>query len=59
MKKINRYKELFKKKEDSKDKDIIGYGETNRIKAEDLHKEYIGELERLKEKFKPKKFEIK
>jgi hypothetical protein len=57
--KINSYKELFKKKEDSKDKDIIDYGETYRIKAEDLHKEYIGELERLKEKFKPKKFEIK
>lgn len=52
---INIYKELFKKKEDPKDKDIIDFGEQYRIQADGLTKEYTRELERLKEKFKPKK----
>jgi restriction endonuclease Mrr len=55
--KINIYKDIFKKKEEPKD--IIDFGEQYRIKAEELHKDYVRELERLKEKFKPKKFEIK
>ena len=51
--KIEIYKEIYKKKEDTKDKDIIDFGEKYRIQAEGLYQEYIRELERLKEKFKP------
>lgn len=57
-KKFEIYKGINKDKEDSKDKDVIDFGEKFQAQAEGLYQEYVREFEKLKEKFKRRKSEV-